>query len=237
MECASLTSETSFSRLNSSTWASLTPMMELYIRRINLKLLDRTFVPMMHSTLPARRSFINEIAFQIFCNSLAAGDSGHTEPQSIAEARWRVLGLESADAVTDPSTDEMDDAREQARRLSFYFLRVVAQGRALEVKPKFAGCGIIDSCEGDLYCGGQLFEVKAGDRNVRSIDLRQLLVYAALSYSEQGRPIDTIGLFNPRMGTHFSSKLDEVCAEISGRPAAELLAELVQVFSSGDISR
>lgn len=231
-----MTSETSFSRLNSSTWASLTPMMELYIRQINLKLLERTFVPMMHVTLPARRSFINEVAFRIFCESLATGDIGHTESHSIAEARRLILGLESADAVTDPSTDEMDDAREQARRLKFYFHQV-AQARALEVKPKFAGCGIIDSCEGDVYCDGQLFEVKAGDRNVRSIDLRQLLVYAALSYSEQGRPIDKIGLFNPRMGTHFSSKLDEVCAEISGRPAAELLAELVQVFSSGDISR
>ncbi|MCK1398713.1 hypothetical protein IVB45_32055 [Bradyrhizobium sp. 4] len=212
-------------------------MMELYIRRINLELMDRTFVPMAHNTSPSRRSFINEIAFQMFCRSLPGQQLEQVEAHSIADARRLILGLENADVVIDPKEDEMDDAREQARRLDFYFLQIVAPGRKLEVKPRFAGCGIIDSCEGDVYCDGQLFEIKAGDRNVRSIDLRQLLVYAALNYSEGGRSIDSIGLFNPRIGTHFSSKLDEVCAEISGHPAAELLAEIVQVVSSGDISR
>jgi hypothetical protein len=82
-----------------------------------------------------------------------------------------------------------------------------------------------------------IFEIKAGDRNVRSVDLRQLLVYSALNYADQKRQIQRIGLFNPRVGTHFSATLDEFCAEISGRPTIELLSEIVQVFSSGDISR
>lgn len=200
------------------------------------------FAPMNHATAPSRRGFINEIAFQIFLNALSRQvDSPATqdnEARCISKARHLILGLERAEVadMPDPDEEEMDDAREQIRRLRLFF-QEVSRGRVVETKPKFSGCGIIDSCEGDVYFEGELFEIKAGDRNVRSVDLRQLLVYSALNYAEQKRQIQRIGLFNPRVGTHFSSTLDEFCAEISGRPTIELLSEIIQVFSSGDISR
>jgi hypothetical protein len=187
-----LTSETNFSRHNSSTWGFLTPMMELYVRRINLELINRSFAPMSMATAPSRRGFINEIAFEIFSNlinprvgNLSAEDS---EARCISKARQLIMGLERAEVadIPDPNGDEMADAREQIRRLRFFF-QDASRGRVLETKPKFSGCGIIDSCEGDVYFEGELFEVKAGDRNVRSVDLRQLLIYSALNYAEQKR--------------------------------------------------
>jgi hypothetical protein len=217
-------------------------MMELYVRRINLELIDRSFAPMKHATAPSRRGFINEIAFQAFANSSDPKNdipsAKDNEARSVLIARQLISRLERAEVadLLDPNDDEMDDAREQIRRLRLFF-QEVSRGRVVETKPRFSGCGIIDSCEGDVYFGGELFEIKAGDRNVRSVDLRQLLVYSALNYAEQKRQIQRIGLFNPRVGTHFSTTLDEFCAEISGRPTIELLSEIVQVFSSGDISR
>jgi hypothetical protein len=217
-------------------------MMELYVRRINLELINRSFAPMNHATAPSRRGFINEIAFQIFSNalnrSIASTPTEDIEARSISKARQLIVGLEREDKthMPDPNAEEMDDVREQIRRLRLFF-QDASGGRIVETKPKFSGCGIIDSCEGDVYFDGHLFEIKAGDRNVRSVDLRQLLVYSALNYADQKRQIQRIGLFNPRVGTHFSSTLDEICSEISGRPKIELLSEIVQIFSSGDISR
>jgi hypothetical protein len=236
MECANLTSETNFSRHNASTWHALTPMMELYVRRINIELIDRTFAPIISATLPSRRGFINEVAFQIFANSHLPKDN--SEAFCVLEAKKTIERLDrvNAQSIPDPDVSEMADVREQIRRLRFFF-ESARFGRPLEVKPKFSGCGIIGSCEGDVYFENQLFEIKAGDRNVRSVDIRQVLVYCALNYASRQRMITSVGLFNPRVGTHFSTSLEELCNEVSGRSATEMLAELVRIFSSGDISR
>jgi hypothetical protein len=236
LERPDLTSETQFSRHNSSTWESLTPMMELYVRRMNLRLIERAFAPMEHETAPSRRGFINEIAFELFASFVNGHLPANIEAECVSKARRSILHLERADDLSDPNQTEMSDAREQLRRLTLFF-QSAASGRLVEAKPRFSGCGIISSCEGDIYVQGELFEIKAGDRNVRSVDIRQLLIYCALNYAGPRREIQRIGLFNPRVGTHFSIDLDQLCAEISGRPTKELLSEMIQVFSSGDISR
>lgn len=132
--------------------------------------------------------------------------------------------------------DEMEDAREQLRRLRIFFENE-AKGAALELSPPFAGCGIIDACEGDIYFDDTLFEIKAGDRNFRSIDLRQILTYAALNYSQSKRKIDSVGLFNPRLGISFCMGLEELCLEVSGHSASHTLSEIIRAISSGEISR
>lgn len=215
-------------------------MMELYVRRINLRLVERAFAPMTHDTTPSRRGFINEIAFERFSDSIISitdhSPLAGREAECISRARQSISHLERAEDLSDPTQEEMNDASEQLRRLTLFF-QMTARGRVVEAKPQFPGCGIIDNCKGDIYVHGELFEIKAGDRNVRSVDVRQLLIYSALNYSGPRRQIDRIGLFNPRVGTHFSIDLDEICVEISGRPKQELFSEMIQVFSSGDISR
>ena len=95
---------------------------------------------------------------------------------------------------------------------------------------------MISSCEGDVFFESTLFEVKAGQRTFRAVDLKQLLTYAALNNSAQMPPIVSLGLFNPRMGISFCSEIDSICLEISGCTAAELLPEIIRVVSSGDLS-
>ncbi len=82
-----------------------------------------------------------------------------------------------------------------------------------------------------------LYEVKAGERSFRSVDVRQLLVYASLSKSAGMRQLKQVGLFNPRTGLSFSMGLDELCLEVAGMPSEELLAEVIRIASSGETSR
>ena len=232
-------SETKFSRYSSSTWRSLTPTMEIFVRKINLELYEREFPLLVSNVDPSRRGFINEIAFQLFAETrIIPFVTKEAEERATSRARQLILRIEeSRPSDTSPlNFEEMRDAKEQLRRLGVFFENE-AKGATLELSPAFAGCGIIDACEGDVYFENTLFEIKAGDRNFRSIDLRQILTYAALNYSQSMRTIDLVGLFNPRLGISFCMGLDELCLEVSGRPASHTLSEIIRVISSGEMSR
>jgi len=81
------------------------------------------------------------------------------------------------------------------------------------------------------------FEVKTVDRSFRSADLRQLLTYTALNSVSKEDDINVVGLVNPRRGLSFEMPVSEICMDISGRSAENLFSMVVQVFSSGEISR
>lgn len=102
--------------------------------------------------------------------------------------------------------------------------------------PPFKGCGILDSCNGDLLVGEELIEIKAGDRSFRARDVRQLLTYCALNHSSHEYALTKVGCANPRRGTKFSIDIETLCIEVSSKPAPELLAEVVYFCSSGDMS-
>jgi hypothetical protein len=194
---------------------------------------------MTSSVHPSRRGFINEVAFQFFAETrVTPFITREAEERAISAARELMLRIEeSRPSDTSPlNSEEMLDAREQLRRLRIFFQNQ-SKGAALELSPTFAGCGIIDTCNGDICFDDVLFEIKAGDRNFRSIDLRQALVYAALNYMQPKRRIACIGLFNPRMGISFSMGLDELCLEVSGHSASHTLSEIIRVISSGEMSR
>ena len=60
---------------------------------------------------------------------------------------------------------------------------------------------MIDLGKGDLISSDALFEIKAGDRFFRSVDVRQLIMYGALNSVSQSYQINRLGLFSiPRVG-------------------------------------
>jgi hypothetical protein len=157
---------------------------------------------------------------------------------AIDQARADIARIDRVplDRIALPSDSELADCGEQVWRLKLFFSRFRRFG-AIEFFPKFPGCGIIDASIGDVFVHEHLFEVKAGDRRFLSVDLKQLITYAALNSLEGAREIKYLGLFNPRVGISYTVALEQLCQEISGTSATELLAEIVRVISSGEISK
>ena len=235
-------SATEFGRSHTSTWKILAPTMDLFVKRMNAFGLERKFPPLQSTTVSHRVAFVNEIGFELFRGAAEAGFTRSPRQvdfdASVKAARTlisRMRGVVQED-VADPTEEELDDSANQANRLERFF-RAVSSGNSIEVSPVFAGCGIIDECVGDVYFSNTLYEVKAGARLFRSIDVRQLLTYAALNKAATGRSLTEIGLFNPRSGVAFTAPLEEICVEVAGLKADELLGEIIRVISSGDTSR
>ncbi len=237
-----MTSETTFSHSFSSTWRLLAPATDLFVRKVNSMLREREFAPLISTVLPERRGFINEAAFQFF--RIRREWFNWTLPRSelismaAAAAKATICRIEGINLSDIPDLDgaEEDELILIGERLQMFFSRV-SNGRGLQVQPLFPGCGIIDTCVGDVRFGDTLYEVKAGERTFRSMDLRQLLIYAALCKSAKLEPLRNVGLLNPRTGVSFCTGLDNLCLEVSGTRSEELLTEIVRVISSGDTSR
>ena len=69
------------------------------------------------------------------------------------------------------------------------------------------------------------------------MDLRQLLIYSALNKEAGTHDFAQVGMYNPRVGIYYEGQLSEVCYEVSGRSAQELLADIIDRASGSDISR
>jgi hypothetical protein len=131
--------------------------------------------------------------------------------------------------VTEPGAGEIREARRIAARLIAFFNRVAKS--SLLPFPAFRGCGWIDDCVGDVFAEGTLYEVKAGERRFRAIDLRQILIYSALNFAGGTLSIVNVCLINPRMGVVLHESLEELCQSVAGQSAAELLGEIVEYAS------
>jgi hypothetical protein len=236
-------SATGFARIHSSTWKSLAPTTDLYVKKINGFLASRQFPRIDSVTAPQRRAFINEIGFELFAG--AARTEGRSSWQNVsnlecairaARERVRQFGDRSSEELADPSKEEEQECGELGRRLHEYF-RTASDDKPVNIHPNFPGCGFVDACVGDVHFYGTLYEVKAGQRAFLSTDVRQLLTYVALSKASRAWDIDRIGLVNPRTGVSFVTSIEDVCSEVAGRPTEELLSEIIRIISSGDTSR
>jgi hypothetical protein len=118
-----------------------------------------------------------------------------------------------------------------ARRITD-FVTTHAVGKAVEIYPSFAGCGVVQPAQGDILIGCDLYEVKAVDRTFRAIDVRQLLVYGALDFAKPPRRLRRVGLLNPFQGVWEIWAVDELCVTIGGLPASELFRRVITYVSS-----
>ena len=236
--------ELTFAREYASFWRMLTPTMDGFVRRLNLSIYERDFSPMKSGVAPSRRAFINQIAFEVFRNfplpprnhidetKIVNGiEEAGEKISSLAMSGRRLIGG-NYDLPMAPCENE--DAKEQIRRLQSVATHVEP---LVMVSPQFIGCGIIDACQGDILTKTTLWEVKAGDRDFRNIDIRQILTYAAINSLSRDHDFIKLGLFNPRIGKSAVIGIDELCYEVGGQSSADLLPKITYSLSSGDISR
>ena len=200
---------------------------------------EDAYPPMPPVVRTKRRAVIAELAFSLFVqhkkNPMVSGALDIRRDVAWSETVRRLApyagqGLDIETCLNDEENREMAVI---ADRLQRFF----NSSRSSVLRPTFAGCGYVDASEGDVIFGSTFYEVKTVERPVRSSDIRQTITYAALNAASSQFDLQNVGLFNPRRGQYCDMGIEYVCSEISGRPAQELLAIIIQALSSGEISR
>lgn len=233
-------SEHKFAANFSSIWKEVMPLGDGHWAIDNV-FLSRLHAPLKNRVEPSSRGLVNELAFMTF--ERASGgtrmfkrmDVSQTVreclPDAVAYVNRVSIGRRGHPPLNiNPAIDDamIREAGQVALRLLANFKRP----SLLEIRPKFRGCGAVSACEGDLIYENCLYEIKAGDRNFRILDVKQLLVYCALASAAGDLRFSRIGLYNPRTGLHWAAHLDEICKRVSGRRASDLLGTLVEHFSA-----
>jgi hypothetical protein len=187
------------------------------------------------------RAIVNEAAFRTFCDlHLVRNRAGRSDLASAVQHRFQdaidyVARFSNAPHVVIGDID--DDCRREAGTLALRLLHYFGDSGSTLLRPSFPGCGVLSSCEGDLIQGTCLYEIKAGDRPFRIVDLRQLLVYSALAYAAGRLAFSRVGLLNPRRGVMWHTSLEDVCQSIAGLSMNDTLSALVEQFSGASASR
>lgn len=242
LEYSTVIDAATFATSYNAFWHANTPTCEHFVRRLNMDGLER-FEPPMAKSSTSNRAVIAEFSFSLFVerkrNDLAGGE--RRPDDAIEEAAWLMAKMRLAPYVNqgltlDRKFDE-DERREVVEILRSLVRFFTDPNRRLVLRPTFSGCGFVDASEGDVIFGETIYEIKTVDRPFRGSDIRQTITYAALNFAAGQFDIGNIGLINPRRGQFCDIDLDYVCSEISGRPAQELLATIIQAISSGGISR
>lgn len=230
-----MTTEKSFVESNQGFWHDLLPLGEVYLRRLN-RSVSRFVAPMSNVAASGERGVVNELGFRLFVrfSRLKQNEPVWTD-QVVREeaaaalryvARMRQFGRVTPSA---PTGVGLSEAQAIAERLLLFFKEL--GGEEIICAPSFRGCGWIADCCGDVFSEGVLFEVKAGDRAFRGIDLRQMMCYPALNFASKQREIHSLCLVNPRHGTYFYASLNDVCHGLAGKSSVELLSSIVDYVS------
>jgi hypothetical protein len=143
-----------------------------------------------------------------------------TAGNEACELIQRYEGGQPAEVLPLSETERSEGLRLCARYDALY--SVFPKGPALEFCPTFPGAGFLNSSEGDIGIGKSLIEVKTTTRKPAGMDIRQLMVYAALDANAGKKRWSDIGIFNPRRGTTTRGATLSVRAVRSHRSASRI---------------
>jgi hypothetical protein len=217
---------------HSAFWGKLLPMEHSYIRIIN-RMCKTIYKPLGSTSSSSQRGVINEVGFRLFrAKTLYRELTDELVSECIDDGLNHILHMRQLNRTPAmrPSNDDLAEARKIAERLLTYF--GPRMQTSIAVFPRFSGCGWLEQCEGDVLSDNVLFEIKAGARHFRNIDLRQLLAYGALNFASKQYDIHMIGLFNPRLGRLFIEDVETVCRFLCGRSAVDVFGDIVDYVSS-----
>jgi hypothetical protein len=214
-------SETTFSRGYSSFWQEYFPWLNNFTQVINRDLTTRVFRPIGKSEDAVFRSINNIVSFTHFKN--IRKKKTYSLTSSFEEAKSVIANFPRNNL----SSYEMINMHKEIIEFQVHKL-IVRYGSNCEVYPVFPGCGILNSCSGDIYKDNTLIEVKAGERGILPSDLKQLISYAALNWLNSGSNyiINKIEVFNPRQGLVWNNDLYTFISAVSDIPLEDVFDQL-----------
>lgn len=235
-------SERKFVRVYNGFWAQLLPQSEETVRWLNLK--RKYYDDGVESRAPPEhRALINELAFRVFgcCvkddkNSWDEGLGRALVAEKYSEVREFIIELGGDKSPEVAPCEELEEALGIARSLWKFFYEERKECR-LTVWPRFRGCGVLSSAQGDVMAGSKLYEVKGGARGVRSVDLRQVVLYAALAYLGDDRRVSAVVVVNPREGYWTGGEMIALIERATGRDLIDVYSQIANFLAEENTSR
>lgn len=219
-------SEVNFARGYTSFWTEYTPWINDFVLSINKGLLARIQSPIEIGDDTIHRSINNVIAFTLFKNVITKDNSDLNE--AYIEARKIIKQYPRSNLKSyEPTNDYVRIINKLSERLVNRY-----KSKSIKFSPQFNGCGIMESCQGDVYYDKTLVEIKAGGRGILSSDIKQIITYCALNWlSRESMVIDNVELYNPRQGILWQSNLNELIMLISNLPTEDLFDQIGKYLS------
>lgn len=205
-------SEKNFSRGYTSFWAEFTPWLNDYVSFLNEGFVTNIEQPLHYVDDVNHRSINNILAFTLFKNAIENNNNDILMALDEAKIIASNYPRNNLETYTLMDTYEQIVLAQTDRLLRRY------RDKNLEFYPQFSGCGIMESCEGDILSENSLIEIKAGTsaKGILPSDIKQSLVYSALDWlSENSKNIIHIELYNPRQGIFWESNIEELIKTVS----------------------
>lgn len=205
-----------------AVWERRAPALKQFTRWANRNLRFYSF-NINHPESSIRSDLVAEIGF----NLVAVGTDFDL---AVSDAQMRLAQLPGGGSTLIPLTMEEEMQAFQIAENLRKYIEKYGEGEPV-FRPRLAGCGIIGPAEADLFLGSKIVEVKSVLRGFESSDLRQLITYAVLAYSE-GKIFDEVVLVNPKRGCFFSIGFNELSVQIGANSAIDLTANLQDDISN-----
>ena len=240
MGVANMISEKVFIKNYTGFWNSLFPLYNAFMKGVILECSQHNW-DIELITSGRRFSFLSEVGFQIFAlckeHQISLSDITYNcdlykQVEGRCYQKFKLFHDDDTTIRDSLSENEFGDAIKITQSLVRKF-----SGNTVTVNPHFAGCGIIDTCYGDVITNNTLYEIKSVTRNFNIVDFRQLITYCALNHVSKKYNVSSIGLYNPKRNMTYKIDLELFASAIAGATISDIYWDIVNFISCDDTSK
>jgi hypothetical protein len=221
-----------------SFWREQFPFLTpLFIRNFNAGKKERIVTPEGVPVRPVPMSaevqdfdLSTEIGFEIATERYREriGQNGD-EQAAVRRASSRIAALRKDAEWRDPLEADLKEGRTLAELYEFLFDSISAK-EEVTFRPQIKGAGILNSMEADFCTARTLFEVKSVNRNLQSVDVRQLLCYLVAGLGSKEYAWEGYCFFNPRLAVSYTGSVNELLGYLSGQNPSDAVADTMDAL-------
>ncbi|RZJ51639.1 MAG: hypothetical protein EOO44_14310 [Flavobacterium sp.] len=215
-------SERDISEKFSAIWKQHFPLLTPnFIRVLNGTQTFRINTKQVLALEEVRFDLISEAAFNLselaFVNEITASKAFIKEEQikiisRTAQSIWKPGNY------TDNDLSISDIEKQEIVAIAENILEFIEKlgGQNVVFKPQLKGYSFIPDLKADISIDDAIFEIKTVNRNFKSSDIKQLLIYIALKQVSEKETWKFGGLYNPRKGSYCKFNIKSSIYNLSG---------------------